>query len=68
VPLNSIKRLVFRRVHKVVKSDSWLGHVCLSVRQPARMEQFGSQSADFHEIWYEDFLKLCFGNETYIKI
>jgi hypothetical protein len=25
---------------------------CLSVRPSVRMEQFGSNPADFHEIWY----------------
>jgi len=39
---------VFRRVRKISKSDHKLPHVCLSVR----VEQLGSHSSDFHEIWY----------------
>ena len=32
----------FRRVHKTVKSDHYLRHICLSVRISVRMQQYGS--------------------------
>ena len=38
---------VFRRVHKIAKSDYWLLHVCL-VSPSVRMEYFGSQWTGFH--------------------
>jgi hypothetical protein len=39
---------IFSRVRKVVKSDDYFRHVCLSLY----MEQLGSHGTYFHEIWY----------------
>jgi len=38
----------FRRFRKIVKSDHYLPHACLSVQ----LEQLGYHWKDFHEIWY----------------
>jgi hypothetical protein len=43
-----IKRPIFRRVHKISKTISFV----TSVRSPARMEQLGSHWTEFNEIWY----------------
>jgi len=50
---------LFRRVHKIAKSDYYLLHVCLSVR----IGQLGSHWTDFHEVWY-----LCFFRKSVEKI
>ena len=41
-------RTSFRHVHKIVKSDCWLFHVCPLVSK-FYMEQLDSQWEDFHE-------------------
>ena len=40
--------MISTRVRKFDESDSYLRHVCPSVR----MKQLGSHWTDFHEIWY----------------
>jgi hypothetical protein len=40
------------RIRRIVKSDYQLRHVCLSARPSVHIEQLGSHSTDFHEIWY----------------
>jgi hypothetical protein len=42
----------FRRVPKIVKSDYYVRHDCLSVRLSIGMEQLGSHWTDFKEISY----------------
>jgi hypothetical protein len=39
---------IFWRIHKIVKTDYYLCHVCQSVC----IEQLGSQWTDFYEILY----------------
>jgi len=46
--LYHINRLVFRRLHNIIKSDYQLCHFCPSVR----MKQLCSHWTDFLEIWY----------------
>jgi hypothetical protein len=43
---------IFRRVCKIAKSYYSPRHVRPSVRPSVLMEQLGSHSTDFHEIWY----------------
>jgi hypothetical protein len=37
---------------KIVKSDCYVRHVCLSVWLFIHMEQLGSHGTDFHNIWF----------------
>ena len=61
--------LSFRSVRKSSDSDSHLLHACLPVcpfvYSSVRMEQLGSHSTDFHEIWY--FSKIYQEYSTLLK-
>jgi hypothetical protein len=61
----------FRRVCKIAKSDSWLRHICPSVRPSERMEQLGSHWTDFHIIlWliFENLLRKYKSNLNLTKL
>ena len=61
--------LVFKRLRKISKSDSYVRHVRLSIWSSVRMEHLGSHWTDFDEIWYLGFYsKFCQENSSFIEI
>jgi len=50
--LQQFTSIIFRCVCKIVKSNYWLCHVCLSMYLSIPMEQIGFQLMDYHGVWY----------------